>query len=382
MLPCSTSEGIPVKRSAQAFIAAVAIVLALAACGQSQTGKPSSAIVYDPSTKVPSDLPPAPSTWPPYPKFSQHSCWTRPFGRGTVPVPMAAAPSHAAPATAHPTAPAVLVKRFVARFGDRSYIRSIRIGALPEMVSKHPRPTWFGSGKTPKDALWAYLTVRHSNALGAPRGQAGNRARMIADWETILVEGALRDDFCAAGGRPLVGWSIDGITMGVSDAPYALGQRFPNPSAQEFRKRVDLVGRRYGFRVVTLKLLRPEQMAPFLIVRTDRPRKAFVHDVGSDPVATQPDHARSTPGSRDLRGLLLRGARRQGPVRQHRVRPAWRGDGRRVVVEPLRLSLRPFGATRRQTLPRQLRLRQTGSRRPPVSRPRRPGRTRSRSRSR
>ena len=39
------------------------------------------------------------------------------------------------------------------------------------------------------------------------------------------------------------------------------------------------MGRRYGFRVVSLRLVRPLQLTPLLIVQTSRDRKAFVKDV-------------------------------------------------------------------------------------------------------
>jgi len=42
---------------------------------------------------------------------------------------------------------------------------------------------------------------------------------------------------------------------------------------------VALVGKRFGFRVVSLRLLQPEQIAPLLIVRTSRRRKEFARDI-------------------------------------------------------------------------------------------------------
>jgi hypothetical protein len=101
----------------------------------------------------------------------------------------------------------------------------------------------------------------------------------LAAWEVDLALGALRDDFCDAGGRPLIGWSISGVIRGVSDAGEALNQRFPNPSPQAFRARVAAVGKRYGFRALSIRLLRPRELAPIVLVRTDRDRKAFIHDV-------------------------------------------------------------------------------------------------------
>ena len=39
------------------------------------------------------------------------------------------------------------------------------------------------------------------------------------------------------------------------------------------------MGRRYGFRVASLRLLRPLQLAPLLIVETSQDRTAFVKEV-------------------------------------------------------------------------------------------------------
>jgi hypothetical protein len=102
---------------------------------------------------------------------------------------------------------------------------------------------------------------------------------MRAQWEVELIGGALRDEFCRAGGRPLAGWSVSGEIRGVSDEVYAFGQQFPNPSPGEFRARVAKVGERYGFTVVSVRMLRPLQFAPLVVVATDRDRRAFVRDV-------------------------------------------------------------------------------------------------------
>lgn len=50
----------------------------------------------------------------------------------------------------------------------------------------------------------------------------------------------------------------------------APGQRFANPPTPELRRRLFGAARRYGFEVVSLKLLRPRQLAPAIIVRTRR----------------------------------------------------------------------------------------------------------------
>lgn len=113
----------------------------------------------------------------------------------------------------------------------------------------------------------------------------------IAQFEGSVVGGALRDDICDAGGPPLVMWGAGSGVTGFAAVGSALDQRFPNPSPNAFRKRVALVGRRFGFTVASLRLLRPRQIAPLLIVKTHRPRKAFVRDAGRimdllDPVTS------------------------------------------------------------------------------------------------
>jgi hypothetical protein len=102
---------------------------------------------------------------------------------------------------------------------------------------------------------------------------------MLADWEGQLVGGAVRDALCANGGPPLVAWSAGSSGGGFSDAAFPFEQQFPNPTPAAYRRRVSLVARRYGFRVVSLRLLHPLQSAPLLIVATDRPRRQFVADV-------------------------------------------------------------------------------------------------------
>jgi len=145
----------------------------------------------------------------------------------------------------------------------------------------------------PKDALWAYIDAPRS--LGASRPPPNDDAEEVAkwtltEWEVDLLWGALRDEFCLAGGRPLVGYSVSGQIGGMSTDEYAFNQRFPNPSPSAFRRRADLVGKRYGFQPVSIRLLHPRELAPIVVVRTDRDRKKFIADVSEilaflDPAA-------------------------------------------------------------------------------------------------
>jgi hypothetical protein len=225
---------------------------------------------------IAADLPPSPRTWPPYPDFSQRSCWAKPTGRWHH----QSAPSFAPTLAGTPTPPVELVRRLLERFGDRTFIRRLRVGPPPPARKLR---IWFQRPDVPKDALWAYISV--------PSGTWGPLARTprgLAEWEAHLVWGALRDDFCAAGGRPLAGWSLSGQLMGISRSAEALNQRFPNPTPDAFRARVAAVGRRYGFRAASVRLLRPRQLAPLVTVETKRDRTAFVRDLAAISMLLNP----------------------------------------------------------------------------------------------
>jgi len=266
----------------RAFVLAMAIA-ALAAgtgCGASHV-KAATDAAANPHASIPADRPPSPATWPAYPHFSQHSCWARPFLKGEVPSVERNAPSYAPAPRAQPIPPREIARRFLARFGDRRYLRSITFSPAPPAVGRRVHVLYAG-GHPPADALQAHISVPAANERAQPRHPSHRRNLTfgIADWESQLVGGALRDDFCAAGGAPLISWSaLPAGGGGLAESGSALEQRFPNPSPAAFRKRVAIVGHRYGFRVVSLRLLRPEQIAPLLIVRTSRKRKEFVKDV-------------------------------------------------------------------------------------------------------
>jgi hypothetical protein len=277
-----------------AVIAVAALSLLAAGCGGTQHPEP------DRSIHIRAALPPSPETWPHYPTFPASSCWTRPFGGGR---PLEAAPSEPVESSRTPPGAKELVRRLVTRFGDRRFVKRIEIASPPPITLQHLRG-YFAGVRPPADAVWAYV------AAPIPK-RAGEQ--MIAQWEAGLVVGALRDDFCAAGGAPLVGWSIGRGGIGLSDRTQALEQRFPNPSPAVFRLRVALVGRRYGFAVQELRLLRPRQLAPMLVVRTDRDRKAFVNDVPAimrllDPVSTAPTGSAVTFEGFYLEAVDARGA--------------------------------------------------------------------------
>lgn len=239
------------------LVAATAALLALCVTGggaaQVQIGSEVAQIV------IPPDLPPSPATWPKYPHFPKHSCWGRPFGKDTLLTRVA--PSYAPSPRAHPLSPYTVAQRLLAHLGDTRYVRSITFSPASRVDRRH-----FGA---PSDALQAAAVVASAYRPGTPvHGARTIVAKGIAEFESEIVLAALRDDLCDAGGPPLV-W----------DSWWALDQRFPNPAPEAFRKRVALVGTRFGFTVASLRLLRPRQIAPVLIVKTKLPRKRFVREI-------------------------------------------------------------------------------------------------------
>jgi hypothetical protein len=246
-------------------------MLSIVGCGGHDRG-----LGVDSSIHVPAALPGSPGGWPAYPSFPAASCWTRPFGGGA---PLRSAPSSPLPAHQAHVPPAELVRRLLSRFGDRRYVLHVQLAPPPPITLQHLRG-YFAGARPPANALWAFVSAPAATQILPAHPSPGQlEAQMVAEWEAGLVDGALRDDFCANGGPPLVGWTVGRGGIGISDRTQALDQHFPNPAPAVFRRRVALIGRRYGFTVRQLRLLRPRQLAPLLIVDTDRDRKAFVHDV-------------------------------------------------------------------------------------------------------
>lgn len=209
--------------------------------------------------------------------------------------------------------PAQIVQRLLARLGDRRYIRRIVIGTPPRIVLEHVRG-YFGGARPPADAVWAYIDAPAATASFSDKPTPEQVGELMeAEWGVALVRGALRDDLCAAGGPPFAGSSVGEHTAGAPSGVFALEQRFPNPSAPAFRRRVDLVGRRYGFRVVSLRLLRPRQIAPLLVVETDRDRRAFVGDIPAINSLLNPITAGAGENAFTFEGFLLEARDGGGP---------------------------------------------------------------------
>lgn len=214
------------------------------------------------------------------------------------------------------------MRRLLARFGDRSLVRGIKIGAPPphSMIKGS-----FGGRRVPKGALWAYIAApKAEQSPSAHITPAEARERALAYWETELVAGALRDDFCQAGGRPLVGWSVSGVVNGAANGSHALIQRFPNPSRSEFRARVALVGKRYGFRAESIRFLRPRELAPIVVVETDRDRKKFVADVAAIVGLLDPRSSSGHQSALTFEGFFFEARDSDGPF--VRTYNAYRGE--------------------------------------------------------
>jgi hypothetical protein len=248
-------------------LAALPLVVFAAGCGGAH-------MHADLSVQVPAARPPSPTAWSDYPTFSAHSCWARNVSGGV----MRAAPSVPAHRVAHPVTPAQLAQRLLRRFGDRRYVHRIAFAGPAPNTLRHVKG-YYGGVRPPFDARWAYISAPLASLQPAKPTPDQIGVQMVASWEANLVAGGLRDDLCAAGGPPLVGWTTGRDGMRVADHSYALEQWFPNPTAHAFRRRVQLVAQRYGFRVASLRLLRPRQFAPLLVILTDRNRKDFVADV-------------------------------------------------------------------------------------------------------
>jgi hypothetical protein len=222
------------------------VFLLVAGCSDGKSAGRASGPMISPA------FPPTPNTWRRYPSYPSDSCWARPT---TSPSITRAAPSLQVSRHTRPAPPEELVRRLLARLGDRSIIRDIEIDAPPPArLLRHVFP----GEKPPANALWAYIDApRASGQSGTRSSPEDARAHALAQWEATLVGGALRDDFCAAGGRPLVGWTVSTtpIDGGVSDGTFALNQDFPNLSPGQFLDRLALVGERFGFEVRASLLL-------------------------------------------------------------------------------------------------------------------------------
>lgn len=253
-------------------VCALAVCAAVIGCGSGRQ-------IPGPVTtlSVPSQNPPSPASWPVYPSFPKHSCWGRPSDNG-APIERSA-PSSPLPAIGAAVRPKLIARRLLARLGDHRYIRSIALTPAPAATGSRLH-TFYAGAHPPRGALWATIDAPAAKVLqGHPASTQVVRDN-AAYWEGMLVGGALRDDLCAAGGPPLVGWTVTGGQGGgFSESWEAFNQTFPNPSPHAFRKRAALVGRRYGFRIASLRLVRPLQLAPLLVVKTSQSRNAFVKDV-------------------------------------------------------------------------------------------------------
>jgi hypothetical protein len=197
-------------------------------------------------------------------KATAHSCWTQESlqpGRTLEPVSAGVDPD-------------ALARRVLARLGDSRLVKRIELAPPPPYTFQHG---WWRHNLPPKDALWAYISAPDARAPRGPDARS-NVSWMLGNWEVELVRRALRDEFCGAGGPPLVGTTVNGLLDKVTArGPFV--QRFDNPPPERLREHIAKAAERYGFRVVSLRFLRPLQVAPVVVVETDRDCDSFVQDV-------------------------------------------------------------------------------------------------------
>jgi len=92
-------------------------------------------------------------------------------------------------------------------------------------------------------------------------------------WEQTIVAGAFRDRLHAAHAPELwTWWGVDGIHDAQrAENPY--GRHFASPPERAFRARLAVAAKRWHFRVLDARYLRPLLGAPLIVVQTSRPQR-------------------------------------------------------------------------------------------------------------
>ena len=132
------------------------------------------------------------------------------------------------------------LREILARLGDRSVLRG---------------------GHVESDRNWAWLYLEPRERQQAARG-------VRVQWQQTLVAGALRD----ALGTRLWGWTGSGGHH-RTDYGFPYRESFPSPSVRTFRRRLAVAARRWHFRVLEMRYLRPLQGAPLVVVSTREPAR-------------------------------------------------------------------------------------------------------------
>jgi hypothetical protein len=105
-----------------------------------------------------------------------------------------------------------------------------------------------------------------------PRAPQRGAHAVRVDWEQMIVAGGLRDLLCAARAPLLWSWSgLDGVSHGSPDRKYPYLQHFSSPPERVFRQRLAIAARRWHFRVLDARYLRPLQGAPMVVAQTQHP---------------------------------------------------------------------------------------------------------------
>ncbi|MEK6274056.1 MAG: hypothetical protein AABM30_01805 [Actinomycetota bacterium] len=84
------------------------------------------------------------------------------------------------------------------------------------------------------------------------------------------------------------------------------------------------MGRRYGFRPTSVRFLRPRELAPIVVVETDRDRKKFVADVAAIVNLLDPRSSSGHKGAITFEGFFFEARDTDGPF--VRVSNVYRGE--------------------------------------------------------
>ena len=133
--------------------------------------------------------------------------------------------------------------------------------ALQQILSKLGDRTLVRGGHVDSDRNWAWLYLEPRKPPEAARG-------IRLAWEQTLIAGAMRE----AMGTRLWGWTgSDGHHP--TDYSYPYHESFSSPPERSFRRRLAVAARRWQFRVLEARYLRPLQGAPLVVVSTRRPAR-------------------------------------------------------------------------------------------------------------
>jgi len=216
--------------------------------------------------------------------------------------------------TSQKRSPQALLREVRARFGDRSFIKGAGFGPIPPITHQHTG--YFGRTRPPRNGVWLYVSdpaadIRQFATTRHPSPAAIARFTM-AEWESYLFIGAVRDELCLHGTKPFVGSTLNNRFAGgvsVSDDAQPFAQRFPTPADAELRHDIATLSGRFHFRVESIAYLHPYQRVPVVILDAQKPaifagnQQAILNSFRV--IGTQPAYEGWFIEVRDARGPFL-----------------------------------------------------------------------------